>query len=395
MSFASKTSLITSVLIVSMIWVGITVLFTSDRQADVSSAWNRGWQALENGDLSDARIAYRELEKAAPNSPQLIVLRAGLALKRGDYPSVLESLDPALASGELRRPVLILISEAMYRVEDLEAARVVALAGAKDFPDEAHFCRVLSGIYYDLGAIQQALHQVDQLIRLVPADYRPHYLAAVIHDDFDHPDEAIRHLTIALEKSPPEEPTHEMLDMLVANLVKERRYQEALRVIADHSTWERQSYWRAHCLAGLGRTEEALDAARIAHEAGIDEPGLLGLKARILDDSGKHLDAIPLLERAVQLKPHDAQLQYQLAQAFDSAGQGENARSAFERFRRTQELREKLTLMSQKADEDIESAETRDELAGICAELGLDRLAETWRAAANHCRKRAESRPRS
>lgn len=358
----------------------------SDARPDAESQWNAGMKALESGDHGSALEAAAALSKLPEGRDRSRVLFAQIALHRGDYGMVLDLLSANMARNELRRPVLASISEAAYRLGDLPAAHKSALIGVADFPDDAHFHRLLSGVYYDLGAMQHALNELDELSRLAQDDFRPHHLAAVIHSDFDHPEKAVYHARAALERSPPPEVGRDLYQLLTENLVKERRYDECLAVLSGAHLGPQSLLWRAECLAGLGRSNEALAAITIAESSATSDPRLLKLKARLLRDAGQSELAIPLLERAVEERPHDSELMYQLAQAYQEVGRAADGAAALDRFNRTRELRDRLTNLSQQADRDLTSAAVRADLARVCSELGLHELAETWQTAADACR---------
>jgi tetratricopeptide (TPR) repeat protein len=96
-------------------------------------------------------------------------------------------------------------------------------------------------------------------------------------------------------------------------------------------------------------------------------------------------DAVVHLRRALGALPHDWKSRYRMARALQALGRGDAARRAAGEVARLREVLEPVRLGRRldAALEHLDDPAARRDLAALCAEAGLDGLADAWRADAN------------
>src|SRR5204863_9769317 len=115
-----------------------------------------------------------------------------------------------------------------YHAGALIQARNCLQTLAEEQPHLPEPHRWLAAIHYDLGAMNDALGALDQLIRLRPDDFSPHHLLGQIFLDQERFAEAMLHHRQALKSGPPGNRIAEISLDLTRALVRQRSYAEAL-----------------------------------------------------------------------------------------------------------------------------------------------------------------------
>jgi tetratricopeptide (TPR) repeat protein len=319
-------------------------------------------------------------------------------LRTGRPRKALETLAAVPPEGRLREPLYLLTGEALYRTGRLAEAEQVFLRLDKLRPDDPQAVRWLAAIYYDLGAMHDAIARLEQLSRLTPDDFAPHRLLAVIHADFERYPEAIRDYREALRRNPPSGVREEMFKGLARSMIRERQYAEALDLLKDAAPDAEALALRAECRWTLGERDEARRTLDRALAGDPDLRAALLLQARIASDEGKPAAAVPPLTRILEKDPHDMEARYQLALADRALGRDEDFRREMARREESLKLRERLTELNLRAMDEPRNAALRDEIADVCDRLGKGDLAVMWRKAAADCRRYGEltgPRPRA
>ncbi|WP_161602232.1 tetratricopeptide repeat protein [Tautonia marina] len=142
-------------------------------------------------------------------------------------------------------------------------------------------------------------------------------------------------------------------------------------------------------LLDSGRIEEARSLLRAWPEAFVDDPRRLRLQARLdLDFEGRPDQAIEALTTLLSSTPHDWHLRARLSRALEMQGAFEDARR---QARIVDQLRERLDpdrlgRRLATAIRRLDTPESLDDLANLCASVGLTKLASAWRLEAETLR---------
>ena len=336
---------------------------TSDAPGDP-----RLWYGLGMSYQGIATTALDRLQENDPKSPYLAALVAGTRVQRRQYRSAFFFYQEALK----QLPDLHGIHNSMAEVyrktghpdwAETEEAKERALppADCKQHPAE---CRFLAG--KDLDAIQlpraakpspealfwqakaagelafQAFFRLGQL----PASVELHQFRAEVARNQNQPLESVKEWRAALELGP-HDPRIE--EQLAVSLFMAGDYRAAL----DQSTATLKSlpgsaelnFIAGDSLVRLEDPEKAVPYLRAALSA---DPKLLAAGASMglaLARLGKKREAIPYLEKALDLDD-DGSLHYQLARAYQAAGNPDKARGAMTAYqdlqKKNQELKEEV-----------------------------------------------------
>ena len=343
--------------------------------------------ALEARDFSRVEAAIKALQGDGEYEPHRRLLQGGYRLRLGNPYGALRDLSAVEPAGELREPAHLLTGEALYQLGRLAEAEQVFLQLERTHPDHPQACRWLAAIYYDLGANHHAIERLERLAKLKPDDFTPHHLLAVMHSDFEQFPQAIQHYQQALRRSPPETVRQELLRGLGRALVRERRYDEALRVLEGGPVDAEVLALRSEASWSLGARDDAWKSLERARAMDARERSVLWIGARMHLDSDRPAEAVPLLRQILEADPHDIESRYHLATAYRQMGRLEDSDRELERRQVSYDLRERLSKLSLRAMDEPRNAELRDELAEVCRQLGKHELAATWQRAAEQCRQ--------
>jgi len=350
------------------------------------AAYRDGFKAIARGDVEGAESAVDALRDAPGYESHRHLLQAARHLQSGDAGGAMRELTFVRATGDLREPAYLLKGEALYRLGRLLEAEQVLLRLDELHPDHPQVCRWLAAVYYDLGAMHDAVGRLEQLAKLEPRDFSPHRMLGMIHADFERYAKAIHHYQEALRRSPPEADRVRMTRELAQALVRERRYAEALEALKDVPAGPEVLVLQAECRWDLGEREEGRRLLTRAKEMKPDLRAVLLLEARMASDTDRPAEAVAPLVRSLELDRHDPEARYQLAMTYRRLGRTEDFERELARKEESQELRDRLTQLNLKAMDEPRNAEVRDGLAEVCERLGKPELAAMWRAAAEACR---------
>jgi tetratricopeptide (TPR) repeat protein len=261
---------------------------------------------------------------------------------------------------------------------------------------DAH--RGLFVIYYDQGAITPALYHLRELTRLEPADGRPwRTMGYIAKNILEQNPTAAEHYQEALRRDLSPRAAEETHMELGEVLVKQGKYQEALKHLEQVRAIPKVLALRAECLWSLGKPTDAKDVLAQALAAAPTESDALDalrLRARIyLDEShdepvegraSRYLqEAAGLLERALRIDPHDHASRNLLTQAYGKMGRPDDAAEQRRLLAQTHEYLDELAKLNQIAMEHPWDADVRQRLEQVCIKLNLRQMAEMWRRAAH------------
>jgi tetratricopeptide (TPR) repeat protein len=334
---------------------------------------------LERGELEPFDRAVRVLEKRSEYEMHVRFLDGVALFRSGRSEAALQRFATLAPAGDLREPMLLYTAQALHAANRLPEAEFLLRTLVHECPENAEAHRWLGVIYYDLGAYDYAIVQLQELAKLVPDDYRPHRLIGLMYRDFEQDQEAIESYREALDRSPPRDVRNEILQELAEALVALRRYDEALEVIAEAQPTAVLETLKAQCLWSDGQAEAALRTLQNARRLNPTERTRILLEAEIRAARGDLPRGLELLREAVRLHPHDAECHYQLGLALRNAGLTTEAESELATWNRLKELATRLSQLNFQALRNPHDLDVREQLAEVCEELGKDELAAMWR----------------
>jgi tetratricopeptide (TPR) repeat protein len=353
-----------------------------------------GEEALRRGDEAAAERLVLLLQAAGAKDHayllrgQICFHRAKPLLDAGQESAAAPLLRQALEAwnrirdrGDVRLRAAALSGQCfLYLGEPAQAQRAFDFVVAER-PDDVDAHRGLAAIYYDQGALKQALHHLDEVARLDPQDGRPHRLMGVILAELDQPGEAVPCFREALRRRLGGQATAEARVELAECLVKLREYDQA-RAALEGSEGQQAVALRAQCLWEQGKVAEArplLDQALAAY------PGfglLLHLRARVHAADGEPAAAAALLERALDLDRHDYACRYQLAQVYETLGRAADAAEQRQLAEKTKDTLAEVKRLTEDAVNRPADAAVRRRLAELCRQLDKPEQARLWLQAA-------------
>jgi tetratricopeptide (TPR) repeat protein len=344
--------------------------------------YRRARQALEAG---DSRVAWREsralLKSSGYDSHGRLL--AGLLLARsGRYVNALYELQFAARDEATAVEALTVASECYYRLGQFsEAVKTARTAIGRD-PEALDARRWLASAYYDLGAMDPAVAQLEWISAKAADDARPEYLLGLINKDNERFGEAIVHYRESLRREPRQMHREQLLFELAESLIKLSRFDEALEVLRESSRTAPTLTMAAECHQNLGRTDEAQKLLRIARE--LDPtyvPACLqeGVLFLLL---GRPSDALVPLEEAVRLAPKNSQAHFYLSQAYGRTGRDAMSAEQLRLMQETRAVEAEFSELHGIAAQNPEDADVRYRIGILARKLGKEELAEMWFRAA-------------
>lgn len=344
--------------------------------------------ALKRGDGETVQSIIRMLQSEPGYEQHAGFLQAAYLVGAGRTEAGLSALAAIPPSEDLRSLVQIWMTKALYRLHRLSEAEAVVRRLLDREPDNAEAHRWLASIYWDLGANGAAAPELRHVIRLDSKDSRPWHLLGIISFDAENYTEAIGQFRNALSRNPPPQKRLDIVRRLARCLVKTRRYREALKLDAEEGLSD------ATMLALAGEAHWALGRPKKTREllnrAGVIEPEnrfVLMLDAQLEMQSGDPGKAVPLLKKQLQRDPHDFEARYRLAMCYRKLKKTAHYKEAITRAESSQALRKQLSELSNLAVRQPRNAKVREQLEDVCRQLGKTKLAETYRRAAEACRR--------
>jgi predicted Zn-dependent protease len=197
---------------------------------------------------------------------------------------------------------------------------------------KADYPKALGVAYYLAGQHILFREQMAAAIRRDPTDFGPYYYLGRHYDsDVDNADEAVRWLRLALERRNDYAPARSHLGNCLERLGKTAEAEAAYNASA---TVAQSQLGLARLRLAAGDASSALAFAQKAVALDSRDVRALRLAARIYGALSRPRDAIHSLEAATLLAPRDASIRYQLARAYESAGDHAKSAAAIRDFER-------------------------------------------------------------
>lgn len=254
-----------------------------------------GQRAFARGDLDRAEALFREHVRRFPSSAEGWSNLAAVQARRGQYAEAVPLYEKALKINPKLVEVHFNLAVALGQLKRYPDAARHFRAFLRSYPNEARARQLLGLCLMESGDMRGALEELEKSYRLNPKDGSILYALAYAHARGGDEEKAAAYLA-RTESNPAQAKLIEGLLLYRRGMWAEAKeaFREVVRLQPDFQP----------AVAALGRLEllERNDAA-----------------------------AIPLLEKAVQLNPYDAESAYQLGVLYDRNGDSGRGRKMLER----------------------------------------------------------------
>jgi tetratricopeptide (TPR) repeat protein len=342
-------------------------------------------QAVDARDVRGIERLIGEVADDPARTQELIFLRGARNLFLNHPTVALQEFSKIQPVGPLRIPVLTLTGESLYRVGQLRDAERCLQMVVLEAPETANGHRWLAAVYYDLGTMDRALHHLLNVSKRVPDDPRPHRMRGVIFHDFGDYERAASAFQQAADLTRDQVALTDILVSLAAAQTARNQFQLASETLSRCVPNGVVLSAQANCAWDLGLPDEADELLKRAERIGLLPGSGLRLKARMLLESGEAEAAIAVLEPLLTANHSDDEAEYLLAMAHQQLGNDTLHARHLEHSEELKDLKTELTRLSQQAMKQPNNAQVRQEMAVVCEKLGLEKMAQVWRAAAVAC----------
>jgi Tfp pilus assembly protein PilF len=257
-------------------------------------------------------------------------------------------------------------------------------------PENIDARRGLAAIYYDRGAMSNALAQLEKWVELDGGDGQPHRFMGVIYKDMEANGPAAEHYRAALGLHLSPQVRRQMVPELADVLIRQNEHTEALKYLDGYlseggAPTVSLLELRADCLYGLQDPAGAVRALDRAAALGRPSPRGRRVRALLYVAAGDFAAAAGVLEEALQDDPHDCPCRYQLALAYERLGRRTDADEQRRRLDQSRRLFQELSDLNQEAIRQPTDVAVRRRLAEVCVKLDKPELARMWLRAAAAC----------
>ena len=377
---------------ISLILIGSLSFFGFQRDSASSETpevlFERGLRGIRDRDTAEVNRAIAGLKTVENFQDHAQLLRGAIEVLSDQPAAALREFAPLNPEGPLRAPLLLLTGEALYRMGQLAEAEECLVQAIHDHPDDVDALRWLATVSYDLGEIDQTIQTLHEVSRVAPTDYRPYHMQGVIYREFGEHLKAIPVLVRALELASQPAAQTEIRQMLAASQAALKQFDAALLTLHDCPESPESLSLAADCLWQSGQLKAAEEQLAQAEALGELPSAARKLKARMRLEKNDLDGASELLESSLKSNSLDDETHYLLALVCRRRKDEPGYQVHNEQSESIKALKDKLTLLSQKAMEEPLNAAVRHQLATICDQLELKPMAQVWRTAAANCQKR-------
>lgn len=330
----------------------------------------------KNWDAVRRRAAL--LEKSVGYFPHAQLLWGISEIQNKKFLYAIEDLEAATEDERTSALAFAYAGEAWYKLKQYGRAEQMLLAAEKEEPNRADTHRWLSSLYYDTGAMVNALEHLEKTAELAPEDARPHRLIGLINKDFENYEAAAAAYRESLRRNLHPMDRETVLLEFAESLIRARQYSEALPILEQARRSSRRQVLEAECHLALGEIQKArklLDGILRREPARHDA---LLLLSGILLEQNELAEAINALNQCVKLDPLDYTARYRLSQAYQRQGDQTLADKHGRIAEQSKRLREKFWELHHAAISKPHDAEVRYQLGVTAEELNRPDLARTW-----------------
>ena len=367
--------LLVSVLLAALI--GLTVYWYAHRNTP-RRHFHAGVEAFARNDLDAVRSVAEALRGVDGCEPHLHVLDGMVLLRGGRLFEAIVEFGHARDHPDTRALAYALSGEALYKARLFRDAQRILTTAIKLDPSQTDARRWLAAVYYDIGAMNHALNQLEVVAEQAPDDPRPHRLRGLIFKDFEEYGKAIVEYRQSLGRDPDQPDKHELLVELAECLVKERRHAEAMATLRQCPRSAHVLVLEAECRYAEGNEAGARKLIGEALKLAPNHLGAIRLQAMIDLESNGTASAVRVLRQAIEHHPKQWRVRYQLVRAYQRLGRQELAQEQIKVMQELRELRDRFTELHEEAIADPANVETRYQLGLLAGQLDKPALAHSW-----------------
>ena len=341
-----------------------------------------GWRAIQAGDEEAYEAALIKVPSDGRQAARRALLRGAWAVRQKQLEAALTDLREAASLPELRVRAMVLAGQAFYQARLATNAQQMWLTVLREYPDAIEAHRWLAILYYDLGAMADALQHLARVSQIDPDDPRPDRLMGLINKDFERFDRAIRHYQETLRRDPQQTAATDVRYELAECQLKLRDYSAALQTLAAAPPQARRYALEADAQYSLGETELAEKALQKALMLQPELLTALVLQATWQLEAGQVEQAAETLNQTVKQHPFDYQARFQLAQTLRRLGRTAEAEQESATAAELRQKWERFSELNEQAIREPANSEIRLQLGDLARQIGRSELAVGWYQAA-------------
>jgi tetratricopeptide (TPR) repeat protein len=361
----------------------VTVLSLRRDAPSSQQLLENGLFAAEWGDFGRARKVAMDLRSDGHIVESELVV-SKILLSKGFLQPALDALQN-FEAGEHEIIQQVLLAEAAQRAGRHGDVQQILTPLLSQHPEVAAAHRLLSATYYDIGAIDGAVHHLRQAADLEPTDPRPLRLLGLIYSDYELYDEAIPFYQESLRRSPNQPDRDDLLLELAKCFAKQRQYEEACSALGLRAPSPESEILRAECLLALGEQTVARQIVdSVLQEMPGNDAALLLSGTMFLEDGNTEAAMGPLTQAAED--PNNYLAHLNLSRALAQLGRDEEAIREQEAAETVRSLRKEFADLHKEAWENPGDPDVRIRLGELAARLGRPDLEKVWRDAAESVR---------
>ena len=364
------------------------VLLSRPPRQSPQEAYDQAVDAVRNGSSIQITPAIRLLlEQPQEFNDHATLLLALVSLRQGDFDQTLTQLATIPPTSPVRPDALRFAGEALYHQKLVVPAETTFKLLRSEYPEYTDAYRWLGAIYYDLGAYEIAINNLETVMAQDPTDFQAPRAIAGMLKDFERYSETLEYYEMALARGIEGRTRHQVIAEFAESLISLHKYDAALELLERHSIPPGTQPLAAECYLNLGDQDKAWSFL----EAASTLPARSLLRAQILGTQGELEDALAELADLLEKNPHHVEARYQAANLLKRLGRHNDAEEYMTKWQESLELTTQLNTLNRRATRQPFDAELRIELSNVCKALGKHELADMWKQAAAACRQRSLS----
>lgn len=375
------------------------------RAASPTARFERAREFLRANSPEGVHYELLSLDRRANCESRAGLLRAWLRLK--EVPSEKDKLARqkaawtdltfAVDDPECRPLALALMGRILYEQEHLAEALKVLDQALRLGPQEVETYRWLGIAAYDIGDTAKATEYLERVAALEPANGLPHRLIGLMLKEKGEFASAAAAYELSLERDPDQPGADEVRFELAECLRLQRDYEAALSALERCTDTAEVLVLRAECYHALVRHRQANECVERALALDAEMPEALALKGKMCSEAGDEKEAAEWVARAVERKPNDYRLHYQLLQSYQRLGEEALAADEARQIEELRRMSDELDELLAEADRNVADARLRYRIAELASRLDMHELAQNWAKAARLVESavppRVEARP--
>ena len=270
----------------------------------------RGKAHMELGQFDESRAAFAAVAEQDPSLVEPYVGLAQVALQEGQLETAGEAIDRGLANHPRHVEAWRTRASIYHAGGDLAAAEIAYSRVIELAPEHLEARLARAGVYVDLGKDEQAAAEIKNLMELKPLDPRPTYLQAILltrAGDTEDVQAALQRTADNLNKTGQVaiNDSGQLLLIATSTYFDLGENDVALDYLKRYLNIEPRNTVMRKMMGTIRLQREQYNLAIEALEPALDispnDPHLLGLLAGAYTGINRHLEATPLLEKALEV----------------------------------------------------------------------------------------------